>query len=347
MAESAEVLALPAEGGASPQWPQPGRLWSWVMIAKYGAQILMLEAAFNYLLKDAPVVSEVEQELTDELKGLHRDMWPVFTAEAHLENVSTLVRSLPLSGVEKKLERILSYWAECEGALTDSASDAYGHESAKQDEEAAINLDEEFLASRAKIYDPPRKKLAHEVRALRQHVIDELEEMRFLLIAPEYLALYEPKSPLFGDDVFKRFSVANEDIAEAGKCLALGQGTAAVFHLMRVTEAGLRALGAELGVPYAPSWESYSKQLDTLLDPKNYNKLSDAQKAKRDFYRGVLGDIVAVKQAWRNPTMHIVSAFDVPQARLVFDATKSLMQHLAKELSADPSVVISTGQSSP
>ena len=123
---------------------------------------------------------------------------------------------------------------------------------------------------------------------------DQLRSRYALMLSASDKRNYLPKEPLFGAQVFDRFAIANDDIAEAGKCLALERGTATVFHLMRVMEVGLRALGKELGIPYAPSWESYIKQLESLLDGKNYDKLTAEQKAKRDFYRDVLGDLTSI-----------------------------------------------------
>lgn len=55
----------------------------------------------------------------------------------------------------------------------------------------------------------------------------------FLYIPPQMVNLYEAKE-LFGQPVEHAFPSAIDDIEDAGKCLALGQGTACVMHLMRV-----------------------------------------------------------------------------------------------------------------
>jgi hypothetical protein len=190
------------------------------------------------------------------------------------------------------------------------------------------------------------KEFAKAVEDLGSRLQDELETRCVVVLAEKHASLYLSDAPLFGVAVFDRFSIANDDIAEAGKCLALERGTATVFHLMRVMEAGLKALGAELGIPYAPSWESYIRQLDTLLDGKNYANLTPEQKQKRPFYTEALGDLMAIKSVWRNTTMHIVRSYDTGQAARVYEAVMAFMENLAKELSADPSTVISTGQSS-
>ncbi len=113
---------------------------------------------------------------------------------------------------------------------------------------------------------------------------------------------------------------------------------------MRVMEAGLRGLALELGVQYAPSWESYIRKLNTILASENYAILTEAQRAKRPFYADVLGDLAAIKLVWRNPTMHIVKSYDVGQAKMIFGAVESFMRHLADELDHPVTqAVISTG----
>jgi hypothetical protein len=311
------------------------------MIERYGGLILLLQENFTDILADAPPVSEFEDGMVESLKDFNRSMWPDMQGD-RLDYIIKVVEVLPLSGTQKKIDRIREYARQCAERHTSTFTAADRLPSRGDDEMA---FDTEVVDEiDSQIYDGPRRKLAFELRALRQHVLDELEEFRFLLLSDQDAALFQSEEPLFGDDVFARFSVANDDIAEAGKCIALGRGTAAVFHLMRVMEAGLKALGKELGIPYAPSWESYTKQIDNILDPAKYKSMPADKLAKRPFYEEVLGDVVAVKRAWRNPTMHIVKSYDVQQAKVIFEAVKSFMQHLAKELSADPSLVISTGQ---
>ncbi|MFF0949085.1 hypothetical protein ACFYE9_15795 [Rhizobium leguminosarum] len=179
---------------------------------------------------------------------------------------------------------------------------------------------------------------------ITSRIRDDCNARIYFQIAPENARLYQPIKPHFGEEVERVFPIAIDDIAESGKCLALDQGTAAVFHLMRVVEAGLRALAADLGIPYAPSWEAYKKQLDKILDTNNYANLSADQKAKRPFYQDALGDVVAIKIAWRNPTMHIVKSYDTKQAAVVWSATESFMRHVAANLSPAPLAQISTGQ---
>jgi hypothetical protein len=100
---------------------------------------------------------------------------------------------------------------------------------------------------------------------LTNRMEDECRLRYILSLSEEAQALFDPKEPLFGQLVADRFPDAADDISEAGKCLALQRGTAAVMHLMRVVEVGLKALAKFLRIPYAPSWESYLKQISDKI----------------------------------------------------------------------------------
>jgi hypothetical protein len=76
-----------------------------------------------------------------------------------------------------------------------------------------------------------------------------------------------------------------------------------VLHTMCVPESGLKVMAKASDIPYAPSSESYLKQIATNIGMERKRK---TQKWLRDekFYRDLSGDLLTVKQVWRNPTMH-------------------------------------------
>jgi hypothetical protein len=159
---------------------------------------------------------------------------------------------------------------------------------------------------------------------------DRLKSEYFLHVSPRMAQYYTPS--IFGQDVLDKFHVAADDIEGAGRCLALGEGTACVLHLMRVMEAGLKALAKALGISYAPSWESYLKQISVKIDGKHKTK---GVRWKRDeaFFRDVSGDILTVKQAWRNPTMHVGRKYSPDEAEEIYRSVRSFMTRLASRLS--------------
>jgi hypothetical protein len=167
-----------------------------------------------------------------------------------------------------------------------------------------------------------------EVFQLFRNFCRELEGSIFYHIPSEQAKYSDPSEPLFGLNVYEKFPMAIVDIEESGKCLAFGRGTACVFHLMRVMEVGLRSLGKGLEIPYAPSWESYLKQINTKMETA-HSKKTRVWKKNEAFYRDAAGDLQMVKLAWRNPTMHITRTYSVEEADDVFRAVRAFMKHLS------------------
>jgi hypothetical protein len=168
--------------------------------------------------------------------------------------------------------------------------------------------------------------LNNEMNELSRRMEEELEVHLFFQMTSH--RQYYDTPMLFGSTVNDKFPEAIDDIEEAGKCIALSRGTGAVMHLMRVMEAGLKALAKMLAIPYAPSWESYLTQISNKIAAKHKTK---GIRWKRDepFFRDISGDLVIIKQAWRNPTMHIVRKYGPEEAEEIFRAVRNLMQRLA------------------
>lgn len=165
---------------------------------------------------------------------------------------------------------------------------------------------------------------------LRERIEDQLASRQFLFVPQARVGMYDAPA-LMGVKVSDRFPDAIPDIVDAGKCLALGLGTLTVLHLMRVTEVGLKELAKALGIPYAPSWESYLRQIaDTMAIP--YKKKPAKWRKVEPFFRDISGDLVTVKNAFRNPTMHVVRVYTAEEAEQVLNAVRQLMARLADGL---------------
>ena len=159
---------------------------------------------------------------------------------------------------------------------------------------------------------------------------DELSGAHLIYLEPRFKIYFDAGAAAFDEPVFAAFPSVIMDVEDAGKCLALSQPTACVFHLTRIMEAGLKALAGPLGIPYAPSWESYLKQIKAKIEEKHADKLP-AWKRKEAFYRDVAGDLQIVKLAFRNPTMHIVRHYTTDEAEEIYRAVRGLMKRLAAE----------------
>jgi hypothetical protein len=89
----------------------------------------------------------------------------------------------------------------------------------------------------------------------------ELSTKWFKYLSAEQATLYQAVD-LFGEVVKNNFPSAKGEIIEAGRCLALERGTAAVFHCMRILEVGLKALATELRVDFDNrNWENVLRDM--------------------------------------------------------------------------------------
>jgi hypothetical protein len=170
----------------------------------------------------------------------------------------------------------------------------------------------------------------------------ELTLTKVLVLEARDQRYYAPSEPLFGSVVAAGFPthVAFE-IDEAGKCLALGRPTAAVFHLMRTTEAGVRAIAACLGIPdpvktAARNWGAVLKTVKEELDRRNAAKPAGwSPGSDRQFFEEVYVSLDAIKNPWRNATMHVENKYTDDEAEHIFVAVKGFMKKLAARCDED------------
>lgn len=172
-----------------------------------------------------------------------------------------------------------------------------------------------------------RLKVALETIRFRFEV--ELQGRQFLYISPESAPFYEKKAA-FGSGVEKAFPDAAEDIENAGSCLAVGQGTACVFHLMRAMEVAVRKLAKRLSITTHPkdTWGLLVGRMTPKIAAMPDN--TAAKKRKKDTWSEAAMNLHHVGQATRNSTMHPKRTYTDQQAREVYDAVRVFMTGLAK-----------------
>lgn len=272
------------------------RLWNlWDMLEKYGVLVSSLTA---YL-------SQHEQKLTADI--IHEESRPFGSSltarKLRIDDDDVTQANNYLPHVEKLI-------AELE--LESSAFPAERIRSA--------------LANR----NYPKHLLAHNVGDLLNRLHDELSSRQFIFVSSRS-AKYYKQIGLFGQEVSDCFPSAIDDIQDAGTALALGLGTSCVMHLMRVMEVGLKVLAKELEVPYAPSWDAYLTKIEQNISAK-YSLKSAEWKQREALYREVSGDLLTIKQAWRNTAMHIDRRYSPEQAGEILSAVGTLMQRMAQNL---------------
>jgi hypothetical protein len=165
---------------------------------------------------------------------------------------------------------------------------------------------------------------------LKTRIQDEYEDILLLWIEEKE---YYQKDDLFGLAVGERFKGASLDISEAGACYAVGRYTACVFHLMRVAEYGLKAIGKRVGFPdNRPIWEPVLKFINAELN-RNHNEISALFKGDIEFIAGISAHMHAVNLAWRRRVAHVERTYTQEEAKRIMEETKNLMQHIAEKLS--------------
>jgi len=180
-------------------------------------------------------------------------------------------------------------------------------------------------------------KFGADIQELARRIDHEMSMPLFLCI-PRSKAEYFDQPALFGADVSNKFPDDSYDVQEAGNSLATGRNTACVMHLMRALEVALDATGLGVGVPQAVieaknSWETLLKKIDSQMVANDKASTPDWP-PKRQFFVDAHAHLFAVKNAWRNPSMHLEKKYEEAEAERIYRAVKDFMEHLATHLNA-------------
>ena len=162
-------------------------------------------------------------------------------------------------------------------------------------------------------------------------VSHEMSTRFVLMVRPEFASFYSKGALLFGQEVLDGFSTAAADIEEAGKCMALERHNAAVFHLMKIMECGLRAVHACLGigVPFVGNdrnWGNVLKRMETAIEGRG--KKWQEYELFQEFYVFLR----AVKDAWRNPALHVDRNYTPDEASAVLSVVQGFMVRLSSRM---------------
>jgi hypothetical protein len=190
-------------------------------------------------------------------------------------------------------------------------------------------------------YEANQSEITHVIEAMQS----ELMARRFFHLAPEQ-AKYFNRSKPFGDSVDTAFPSARSDIREAANCIATDRSTAAVFHLMRTVEWGLRALCAEVGLRQVAQkksgshiplrwaeWGTLLEQLHSRVDERlNRLKRGHLKQSEQQFYYPVLQDIRGIRDAWRNHVMHTRADYSWVESTAIFEHVRRIMTTIAARL---------------
>ncbi len=169
-------------------------------------------------------------------------------------------------------------------------------------------------------------------------VLSELKRRFFVCLLPHKVEFYRPPAtatppePLFGAGVDGAFGSAHYDIHQAGNCYATNNNTACVFHLMRVLEIGLGALGGVFGVSLAhTNWAPAIQQIEKAIRDLHTDPAWKAKpncKELQESYSQAATHFGVLKDGWRNYTVHARGKYDDGEALMILLNTREFMQKL-------------------
>jgi hypothetical protein len=163
---------------------------------------------------------------------------------------------------------------------------------------------------------------------LKHRIIDELENEHYYQVARVDVQYYGQKE-LFGPSVARKFKDAAYDIENAGNCLALGQGTACVFHLARAMDVALSRLARKLKITVGAK-DSWGVILGAMSGKINkMPEASQAKKNKRDKWSEARIHLFHVKEAWRDRPLHAKQTYSPARAKEILEAVKVFMAYFA------------------
>jgi hypothetical protein len=183
--------------------------------------------------------------------------------------------------------------------------------------------------------------LARDLQGIMFQAYNAISKRNFAYIPPGNDQYFEQEK-LFGDKVYDKIEAARIDIKAAGNCFAAELYTACIFHLMRVSEFGLRELAQSLNVTITHTGSMIPLEYgewDTIITNIN-NKIVAARQLPRDAPREEQlqkhseqsQHCLFIKDIWRNAVSHARKPYTVDEALAAMGRVKDFMQFLAGSL---------------
>jgi hypothetical protein len=168
-------------------------------------------------------------------------------------------------------------------------------------------------AELAIVEDPDVTTFRAHLKVVDEAILRDIGKFAFLWVDQDRRSFVDADA-LFGSEVKAAFPSAADDIREAGNCLAAECNTAAVFHLMRVSEHGLRAVARRLrvklthkGVKQPIEYADWNKVITAIQNEIiSLRTLTSGPKQDRrlNFYSDIAEQAEYIKDIWRNRISH-------------------------------------------
>jgi hypothetical protein len=175
---------------------------------------------------------------------------------------------------------------------------------------------------------------------IQSGIINNLES-RLVLVIPVSRSKHFIGPELFPNSVIA-FREAVPEIADAGICYAANLPTACVFHSMRISEHGLRALARKLKVEFASKgkkypveyadWTTVLVSIENKIKAIRQKPVGAKKNAELTFYSEAAAHCSRIKDIWRNEVSHTRTRYNATEALAAMTRVAEFMELLASKL---------------
>lgn len=166
------------------------------------------------------------------------------------------------------------------------------------------------------------------------------KEMKTKLVfyLPSHRQKFMQPRKFMTEDSKEAFPKARQEMAAAGRCHAVGQHTAAVFHCMRAVEIGMRAMAIELNVTVGDlplelaDQENVIRGIESKIQAMKDRRKGTEKDEDLNFYSQAAMQFRYFKDGWRVRTAHTRATYEEPEALAVLEHTAAFIGDLSKRL---------------
>lgn len=172
-----------------------------------------------------------------------------------------------------------------------------------------------------------------EWRMLIEVMYAELEGKLFLFVPPHRSKFFKVTVP---EKVYTAFPFASRELQDSGRCIAMGQWTASVFHSMRAGEIGVRALSDSLGVRWTTTpaelidWHKHQTQIAAKLSELKQQPRSIARDNDLGFYSQAAAQLQYFNDGWRIRVAHSRATYNEGEAITALSHSADLIVAMAE-----------------
>lgn len=183
-------------------------------------------------------------------------------------------------------------------------------------------------------------QLSTKTGTFTQRMRDEYSTRVFLAVPYGMAKYYSSPQDVFGKKAWDAFPTQGQfEMEEACRSFALARSTATVFHLMRLMEVAITAVRKSLGIadPIKPSQRNWGIILDRIKKEGIDSRNAKGGPGWKDPLDRSLFDelyllLTAVKDTWRNKTMHVENKYTEDEAEHILVGVRAFVRKVAARM---------------